>query len=54
MVSENVTFKVDAAGRVVIPASLRKKYNINPGDRVEYYTTEIEGVTYIAFKKEEN
>lgn len=53
MISENVTFKVDAAGRVVIPASLRKKYNINPGDRVEYYTTEINNEIFIAFKKME-
>lgn len=55
MINENVNFKVDAAGRVVIPASLRKKYNINPGDRVEYYTTQYNEKTYITFKKmEEN
>lgn len=54
MISENVSFKIDASGRIVIPSGLRKKFNLNPGDRVEYYTTEIEGVTYIAFKKEEN
>lgn len=54
MVNENVNFKVDAAGRVVIPASLRKKYGINPGDRVEYYTTEVNGEIFIAFKKLES
>lgn len=51
IVSENANFKVDSAGRVVIPVHLRKKYGINSGDRVECYTIEANGEIYIAFKK---
>lgn len=53
MINENVNFKVDAAGRVVIPAQLRKKFDINPGDRVNYYTTQIDGQWYVAMRKVE-
>lgn len=51
MISENVTFKVDACGRVVIPASLRKKFDMLPGDKVSCYTTQVDGEWFVAFKK---
>ena len=31
-----VTVKVSSRGRVVIPAKLRKKYNLKPGTRVRF------------------
>lgn len=51
MVNENVTFKIDACGRVVIPASLRKKFDMLPGDKVNCYTTQVDGEWFVAFKK---
>lgn len=51
LVNEKAKFKIDAGGRVVIPAALRKKFDLNAGDRVDYYTVEIDGEIYIAFKK---
>lgn len=52
IINENVNFKIDASGRIVIPAQLRKKFNMNPGDRVEYYTIQgNDGKWYIAFAR---
>lgn len=54
LIDEKVSFKVDASGRVVIPASLRKKYEITIGDKLRCYTIEIDGKPYIAFSKDSN
>lgn len=51
IINENVNFKIDASGRIVVPAQLRKKFGMNPGDRVEYYTVFEDGKWYIAFAK---
>lgn len=51
LIDEKVCFRVDASGRVVIPASLRKKYEIAQGDKMRCYTIEVDGKTYIAFAK---
>lgn len=51
--NENASYKVDASGRVVIPAGLRKKYGIAAGDVVDYYVINDGKETYIAFKKKE-
>lgn len=52
MIDEKVSFKVDASGRVVIPASLRKKFEIMTGDKMECYTIEVDGKQFVAFSKE--
>ena len=51
---ENMTFKVDASGRVIIPKYLRAKFQINPGDAVEYFTAiDLEGREYVCIRKNE-
>ena len=47
LINENVSFKIDASGRVVIPASLRKRFGLEVGDKVRYYTVQIDGKWYI-------
>lgn len=39
LIPENLSYKVDGSGRVIIPAHLRSKFKIEMGDMVEYYTT---------------
>lgn len=40
-----VTVKISSRGRVVIPARLRKKYDLKPGDWVRF--VDHEGVVYL-------
>ena len=55
LTQENMTFKVDASGRVIIPKYLRSKFNIQPGDTVEYFTAQdFEGREYVCIRKNEN
>lgn len=53
MIAENCKFKVDAAGRVIIPAHLRKKFGIMPGDYMEYYTDTVDGKDVLVLVKSE-
>lgn len=53
--AENSTYKVDAAGRVIIPSSIRKRFGIKPGDYMDYYVGEQDGhwlLALIPSKKE--
>ena len=36
LIPENNNYKVDSAGRIVIPAYLRNKFKIEVGDKVDY------------------
>jgi AbrB family looped-hinge helix DNA binding protein len=47
MVNENVSRKIDNAGRIVIPKHLRNKLNFTEGKEVEYFTTKRDGKIYI-------
>lgn len=54
LTQENMTFKVDASGRVIIPKYLRAKFNIQPGDAVEYFTAQdLEGREYVCIRRSE-
>ena len=47
MINLNANSKVDALGRIVIPSKLRDKFAIEPGDKVELFSTYVEGVMYM-------
>lgn len=51
LVPENKPYKVDAAGRVVIPSHLRNKFNVNTGDEMSYYTTFVDGKWFVCMTK---
>ena len=55
MINENVSRKIDGAGRVIIPKHLRSKLEFTEGKEIEYYTTHRTGRDYIclALKDEE-
>ena len=43
--------KIDTAGRIMIPAPIRKKYGIQVGDIYDFYIHETDnGETYLAIK----
>lgn len=44
---ENTSRKADSLGRVVIPASIRKKMRINAEDELEFFELEYDGNHYI-------
>ena len=47
MINLNTNRKVDALGRIVIPSKLRDKFAIEPGDKVEFFSTYVDGVMYL-------
>ena len=47
MINLNANRKVDALGRIVIPSKLRDKFAIEPGDKVEFFSTYVDGVQYL-------
>lgn len=42
VMSEGTKYKIDPAGRAIIPAHLRKKFGIGPGDFLDYYTAYVD------------
>ena len=36
LISERSTYKVDASGRIIIPAHMRNKFRVDSGDFMEY------------------
>lgn len=53
LIPEGRPYKVDGAGRVVIPAHLRAKFSIDIGDEMEYYTTFADGKWFMCVTKKE-
>lgn len=51
LVPEHSYYKVDASGRIIIPAYMRAKFNINVGDYMEYYTADVDGDWFLCVKK---
>lgn len=47
MIFEGITRKIDSAGRIIIPKSLRNKFRINEGSAMEYFTCSKDGKDYI-------
>lgn len=53
LVSENGSYKVDASGRIIIPAYMRNKFKIDNGDMMEYYTAYVDGKWFLCATKDE-
>lgn len=51
LIPERSNYKVDASGRIIIPAYMRAKYDINSGDYMEYYTAEVDGKMFLCCTK---
>ena len=51
LIPENQPYKVDAAGRIVVPSHLRSKFGISQGDEMEYYTTFVDGKWFMCVTK---
>lgn len=46
---ENTTRKIDSLGRVIIPKSIRDRFELNTNDEVEFYTLEADNIVYVCF-----
>jgi AbrB family looped-hinge helix DNA binding protein len=51
LIPENKPYKIDCAGRIVIPAHLRSKFNIETGHEMDYYTTFVDGKWFMCVTK---
>ena len=52
LVPENKPYKVDAAGRVVIPVAVRDELHLKQGSKVNIKAVVINGKKYILIEKE--
>lgn len=50
LIPENMTYKVDGSGRIIIPAHLRNKFKINLGDQIEYFTAYIDNSWFLCVR----
>lgn len=50
LIPENQTYKVDASGRIIIPAHLRSKFKVEPGDMMEYYTSFVDNSWFLCVR----
>ena len=51
LVPEHNNYKVDASGRIIIPAYMRAKFGIELGDFMEYYTAYVDGKWFLCCTK---
>lgn len=51
LIPEGRPYKVDGAGRVVIPVHLRNKFGIELSDEMDYYTTFVDGKWFMCITK---
>lgn len=51
LIPEGRPYKVDSAGRIVVPSHLRDKFDIAIGDDMDYYTTFIDGKWFMCVTK---
>ena len=47
LVPERTTYKVDGSGRVIIPSYMRQKFQISPGDTMDYYSAYVDGEWFL-------
>lgn len=53
LIPERGSYKVDGSGRIIIPAYMRNKFQINNGDFMEYYTAYVDGKWFMCCTKQE-
>lgn len=53
LVPERGNYKVDASGRIIIPAYMRAKFEVEKGDIMEYYTAYVDGKWFLCATKNE-
>lgn len=51
LVPERTTYKVDGSGRVIIPSYMRQKFQISPGDTMDYYSAYVDGEWFLCVRK---
>ena len=51
LIPEGKPYKVDSSGRIIVPAHLRTKFDINIGDEMDYYTAFEDGRWFICVTK---
>ncbi len=50
MIPENSSYKVDSSGRIIIPAHLRNKFQIETADMMEYYTAYVDNSWFLCVR----
>ena len=53
LVPEHGQYKVDGSGRIIIPAYMRNKFQIENGDYMEYFTAYVDGDWFLCARKNE-
>ena len=53
LIPEQSVYKVDASGRIILPSYMRKKFGIDVGDYMDYYTAYVDGCWFLCAKKHE-
>lgn len=51
LVPEHGTYKVDGSGRIIIPAYMRNKFNIENSDVMDYFTAYVDGRWFMCCAK---
>ena len=52
LVPEHNSYKIDASGRIIIPAHMRNKFKVDSGDFMEYYTAYVDGDWFLCCRKD--
>ena len=47
LVPEQSVYKVDASGRIILPSYMRKKFGVDAGDFMDYYTAYVDGEWFL-------
>jgi bifunctional DNA-binding transcriptional regulator/antitoxin component of YhaV-PrlF toxin-antitoxin module len=53
LVPEHNSYKIDASGRIIIPAHMRNKFRVDSGDFMEYFTAYVDGDRFLCCRKDE-
>lgn len=51
LIPEGRPYKVDGSSRIIVPAHLRAKFDVELGDQMDYYTTFVDGKWFICVTK---
>ena len=53
LVPKQSVYKVDASGRIILPSYMRKKFGVDAGDYMDYYTAYVDGEWFLCAKRHE-